>query len=39
MGCASCVMVGMKKTAELFSQAEQSRISKEDETGFGAVVK
>jgi len=32
-------MVGMKKTAELFSQGGQSGISKEGERGFGAVTK
>lgn len=39
MGCASSVMVGMKKAAELFSQTGQSGISKEEEIGFHAVVK
>lgn len=38
VGCASSAMVGMKNTAELFSQSGQSGIS-EEEIGFGAVVK
>lgn len=39
VGCASSGMVGVEKAAKLFLQAGQSGMSKEEETGFGAVVK
>lgn len=36
---AAVAAVRMKKTAELFSQAGQSGVRKEEEVGFGAVMK